>query len=136
MVSSADPRWTTGEIQSINVGKIAVKDANTGESLGQVTRDDPRWETGEIVSVHMGKTNAFDPKTGKCLGSISIDDPRWMSGGAVGGSFKGWHHTPFGSFSSFKMMGDVGVSASAVRRWCRDPDVKVGRINISRVTYL
>jgi hypothetical protein len=34
------------------------------------------------------------------------------------------------------MMGDVGVSASAVRRWCRDPDVKVGRINISRVTYL
>lgn len=42
-----DPRWKTGEIVSINKGKITAKDKDG--NVFHTTKDDPRWKTGEIV---------------------------------------------------------------------------------------
>jgi hypothetical protein len=46
-VSVNDPRLKTGELVSITVGLISVKD-KIGNSF-KTTKNDPRWETGEIV---------------------------------------------------------------------------------------
>jgi len=73
LVSVYDPRWATGEIVSVHLGKTGIKHKNpskfkdtirgtaaardiSGNLLGLISRTDPRWATCEIVSVNLGIT--------------------------------------------------------------------------------
>jgi len=66
LVSTSDPSYLSGELVSINVGKVAVKDKKGNRF--QVDADDPRYVSGELVSVIKGykinkkKINIYDDK--------------------------------------------------------------------------
>lgn len=78
-----DPRWKSGEISSINKGKITVRDLSG--NIFHVTKDDPRWKSGEIVHVTKGspRTKAqLEKKQHRCPNCGHI---------GKGGAMKRWH---------------------------------------------
>lgn len=86
-----DPRWASGEIESVAIGKINInirntltaKNVVTGKKLGiRISKDDPRLKTGELVSTSKGSVTVKS-HNGIQLGRVPIDDPRLKTGEIV-----------------------------------------------------
>jgi len=60
MVSVDDPRFLTGELRSVNKGKVIVKDTNGNKFA--VDQSDPRLTSGELVGVASGKRYKHNKK--------------------------------------------------------------------------
>ena len=75
-VSVDDPRFISGELKHVNVGKITVKNS-LGETFS-VSVDDPRFISGELVGANAGNVIVKDIH-GNTF-SVSVDDPRYISG--------------------------------------------------------
>lgn len=89
VVSSDDPRYTSGELVGIAKDKISVKDANGNTFL--VDKTDPRYISGELVGVNRGikfKQRVPSPLKGTFLAKdingnmcrLTKEDPRYISG--------------------------------------------------------
>ena len=75
-VSVDDPRFISGELKHVNVGKITVKNS-LGETFS-VSKDDPGYISGELVGANAGNVIVKDIH-GNTF-SVSVDDPRYISG--------------------------------------------------------
>lgn len=77
-----DPRFKSGEIESITKGFVQVKDKNG--NIFRVSKKDKRYLSGELVFIATGFISVKD-KNGKTF-QISKDDSKYLSGEFV-------HHT-------------------------------------------
>jgi hypothetical protein len=75
-IATNDPRLETGELKSINKGKIVVSDNNGG--FIQVSVDDYRFKTGELKPMFCGTVVVVGEENRKFR--VSVDDPRFVSG--------------------------------------------------------
>lgn len=75
-VSTDDPRYLSGELQSVNKNKILTKDKEG--NIFSVLINDPRYQSGELIPVATGCTVVKDEYGNKFL--VSVDDPRFLSG--------------------------------------------------------
>ena len=88
LVPLDDPRYLSGELVSVNRGKVTVKDKYG--NVFHVDSDDPRYLSGELVGQTFGKVTVKD-KYGNVF-QVDSDDPRYLSGELVG-LFKNRKHT-------------------------------------------
>lgn len=94
-VSVNDPRYLSGELESVAKGRVSVKDVD-GNNYS-VYINDPRYLSGELQHVRKGKpTGMVSVKDADGNNySISINDPKYLSGElkAVTSNLK-WIHNP------------------------------------------
>ena len=71
-----DPRYLSGELVSIEKGKVVVsdKEGNTYKT----NMDDPRYLSGELVGMNKGMVTVKDGCGNTFI--VSVDDPRYLSG--------------------------------------------------------
>jgi len=77
-----DERYISGELSSIQKGKVIVKDNN---NKLVVSKDDPRYINGELVALTRG-TVMVRGKDGKCF-RVDKNDPRYVSGELKGSTY-------------------------------------------------
>ena len=75
-----DPRWVSGELKGVTVGKVNATDINGNHFF--VDKNDIRFQTGELTHLHKNKFQAKDKNNN--IYFITKDDPRWVSGELAG----------------------------------------------------
>lgn len=71
-----DPRYLSGELKSLNKGKINVKDKEG--KIFWIEKDDPRYLSGELKSRALGMVPVKDINNNFLY--VSTDDPKYLSG--------------------------------------------------------
>lgn len=82
LISTDDPRWSTGEICGVSVGYAPALCVASGELIPRVSIDDPRWTTKEIVgatSTIINITDGVDSRIYIPDGTDTIPDGWWIT---------------------------------------------------------
>jgi hypothetical protein len=74
-----DKRILSGELKSINAGKVVVIDPKTGECL-RIDKSDSRYVSGLLRGIRTGLVRCVNPKTGETIGDFPTDYPKILSG--------------------------------------------------------
>lgn len=80
-ISKDDPRYISGEVVSVNKGKLTVRNINNPDDVIHLEKTDPRYISGEYVNSNKGTFVVIDKDGNKFR--TTKDDPRYVSGELV-----------------------------------------------------